>query len=262
MRVEDIKFRCSSLGHLMVKSESDLTQNQLNKITEYQAKDKLTEKQSFELNELINRRDNPVIAKGVITHLVDKWVSAKYGRETEITSKYLTKGNESEEDSLTIYSRFKKRIFTKNTENLSNDFITGTPDVIKEHVVDIKTPYDIFTFNRVRVEPINKMYYWQLQGYMALTGADSATLAYCLTDTPEHLIYREFMNKCNEAGIINFASEAAQKIETEVRKMHTYSDIPINERVIEFEIKRNEADIETIYDKVVSGREWIKNNLF
>ena len=38
-----------------------------------------------------------------------------------------------------------------------------------------------------------------------------------------------------------------------------YEDIPINERLIEFDIKRNEEDIEKIDLKVIKSREFLKD---
>lgn len=265
INVDEILFRCSSLGYIMqelvgggLTEAQEKTYNDLNTRTKA-----LTAKQQETLQELFAKKNAPPeLPKTTKTHLIDKFVSVKYGRETEIVSKYTTKGLMVEEDSLTLYSRFLGRYLTKNEETLNNEFIAGTPDVIKEHIIDIKSSWDIFTFFRTSGKDVNRMYYWQMQGYMALTGAGSATLAYCLTDTPDVLINDEKRKLLWKGGFTSELSpeylEACEKIE----KLLKYEDIPIQEKVIEIEVKRNNEDIQRIYDRVKMCREYMKTNLF
>lgn len=264
INVNEIKFRCSSLGYIMTEGRnSGLTENQQSELAELQAKEKRTAKQEEKLQYLIEKRDAPPeLSQTTKTHLIDKFVSVKYGRETEIVSKYTNKGLMVEEDSLTLYSRFLGRYLTKNEEILSNDFIVGTPDVIKEHVIDIKSSWDIFTFFRTSGKEVNQNYYWQMQGYMALTGAESATLAYCLTDTPEVLINDEKRKLLWKGGFTSELSpeyvEACEKIE----RLLKYDDIDLKEKVLETEVKRNNEDIQRIYKRVQECREYMKTTLF
>jgi hypothetical protein len=51
--------------------------------------------------------------------------------------------------------------------------------------------------------------------------------------------------------------EAASKLE---EKMY-YGDIPINERIHEIDIERNDADIEKLYARIKECRKWINDNL-
>lgn len=223
--VNDILFRCSSLGHIMTSSKT---------------KEPLSETCK--------------------THLVDKMISVKYGRNTDIQNRYTIKGNMVEEDSLTLYSRHKKKFFKKNTETLSNDFIVGTPDIITDKIIDIKSSWDIYTFFRNKFGKINKMYYWQLQGYMALTGLEKATLAYCLIDTPDILINDEKRKLSYKMGIID-SSPDYELACLELEKAMTFSDIPMDDRIIEINIERNEEDINSLYEKVKLCREYLKNIL-
>lgn len=228
-------FRCSSIGHLMTEPKSKAA------------------------------KDRGDLSEGAKTHLIDIYVSRKYGRNTDVTSKYIEKGLSVEEDSITLFSRVKKKFYKKNAEHITNDFIMGTPDLFEgtsilkaTHIVDIKSSWDIFTFFRNLTKDINNIYYWQLMGYMALTGARSATLAYCLVNTPELMIMdeeRKLMYRMN-AG----TTENPDYIEAcdELRKLAIYDDISINERVIEFHVDRDEDEIERIYNKVKKGREYLQ----
>ena len=260
----EILFRCSSLGHIMTEERgAGLTENQANEIKELEARPKRTDKQQEKLDYLIAKRDAPPqLSDTCITHLADVFVSAKYKRNTDIENKFTKKGLMVEEDSLTLYSRYKKRMFTKNEDWLKNEFISGTPDVIKEHILDIKSSWDIFTFFRTNIKKLNKNYYWQMQGYMALTGAKSATLAYCLTDTPDVLIQDVKRKLLWKMGVATELDQDYLDACAEIDKLSLYNDIPLEERVIEIEIERNEEDIQRLYKKVEACRNYINTHFF
>lgn len=197
-------------------------------------------------------------------HLLECWVAEKYGRERELDNKYIKKGLMVEEDSITLYSRVNKRFFTKNDEQISNDYLIGTPDLfvgpsIKEasEIIDLKSSWDIFTFFHVLTKTVNKMYYWQLQGYMDLTGAQLARLCYCLVDTPLVLIEDQKRRLLWEMGggteLNPLYIEACEKID----KAMTFSDIPIQDRFIEFVVKRNQEDIDKAHARANECRIWL-----
>jgi hypothetical protein len=232
---DQIKFRCSSLGHLMTESRS---------------------------------KSEP-ISETTKTHLIDVYVSEVYGRRTDISNKYIAKGNQVEDDSITLFSRVNKEFFTKNEKHLSNEYIKGTPDLFKgesiekaTEIIDIKSSWDIFTYFRTKGKDMNKLYYWQLMGYMALTGAETATLAYCLVDTPDTLVNDEKRKLHWKMGLIDDQNpdfiEACEKID----KLSKYDDIPLKDKVYTINFERNETDINRIYQRVMEAREWMNKNLF
>ena len=227
-------FRCSSLGHLMVEPKSKAD------------------------------KDAGNLSESAKTHLIDVYVSAKYDRQTEISSRYISKGLMVEEDSITLYSRVKKSFFRKNEDSLLNEFIKGTPDLYTgntihtaETIIDIKSSWDIFTFFRNHTKGINNLYWWQLQGYMALTGAKSSNLAYCLVNTPEMLITDEKKKLMYKMGCATTESEYFLQACDELDKALTYDDIPLNERLIEFQIDRDEAAIESLYSRIEKARAYL-----
>lgn len=227
-------FRCSSLGHLMTEPKS------------------AADKKAGNLSE------------GAKTHLVDVYVSNKYNRNTDIQNKCISKGLMVEDDSITLYSRVKKTYFKKNEQSLSNAFIKGTPDMYTgleiseaETIIDVKSSWDIFTFFRVHTKGINQLYWYQLQGYMALTGAKSASLAYCLVDTPAQLIIDEKRKLMYKMGCATEESPEFIEACQELDKLMIYSDIPMNERIIEFKIDSDEEEIQNIYNRVAKAREFL-----
>ena len=231
MEFNNLLFRCSSLGHLMTES----------------------------------RTKSEPLSETTKTHLIDVYVANKYGRQEDIQNKYIEKGLAAEEDSITLYSRVNKQFFKKNEEHLTNSWIKGTPDLYTGEgihkattIIDIKSSWDIYTFMRTLTKDINKMYYWQLQGYMDLTGAQSAKLAYCLVNTPEPMVEYEKYILGRRMGVIDpTGNELYEKACADLEKAMLFDDIPIKERVIEFEIQRNDADILKLHAKVEECRKWL-----
>lgn len=218
-------FRCSSLGHLMTEPKSTAAKNK------------------GELSE------------GAKTHLIDIYVANKYNRHDDIITPAILKGTTVENDSMTIYSAYRREFYRKNEEHLLNEYIKGTPDIRdknKKEIIDIKSNWDAFTFFRNLNEPIKKIYYWQLQGYMWLDNAVSSRLVYCLVNTPEFIIEAE-------AARLKYKIPPSQLEETIaiVRNNLTFNDIHYRERIIEQKIERNQADIDRIKATVIRGREYL-----
>lgn len=281
---DNILFRCSALGHIMADGKESLTEKQKETLAAFLLRSDLTEKQIAERERLIKKRDNPELADGVKTHLADVFVSNVYGRNTEKKNKFVEKGNIVEEDSLTAYSLYKNTFYRKNTTLYSNAWIMGTPDVHKPPlpVIDTKSSWDIFTFWRAK-EKLNKLYEWQGIGYMDLTGADKFILAYCLVNTPAHLIDSEKRKAQFYLGLPDGHADLIDEFKR-IEKNSIYDmpmflkqnpyyqpvhelsewhfDIPLEERVFEIEFTRDENKIKKMHERVEQCREYMNKNLF
>lgn len=238
MNWKDYKFRCSAIGKLMTNPPGKKD------VESWQGLSETTK-----------------------TYLMECYVLEKYGREKEIINKYLQKGLQVEESSITLYSRVKKVFFKKNEERLENEYITGTPDIFigedirhAQEVEDIKSSWDIYTFFATMTKPINKDYVYQLQGYMELTTAPISHLVYCLVDTPQPLILDE-MNKLKwKMGVSDPDTNEVFKAACEyLEKAMTFSDIDIRERYIENEIIKDPAVMPSVYKRVEMCRQFLSN---
>jgi hypothetical protein len=190
----------------------------------------------------------------------------KYGIEPkEITSKFIEKGNANEYENVVLAKRvlnwadvdpdlIKPRLF--------NDYVTGETDVLSETVLaDIKTSWDASTFPWLAVDCPNKSYYWQMQVYCWLTDRDEAELVYCLSNTPENLIYDElrkavWKNLTNPLYAEKSETEIEEILEEKIRGQLTFDQIPENNRVKRFVIKRDDMAIEQIKARVIEAREY------
>lgn len=190
------------------------------------------------------------------------YIESEFKRRKDISSKFLDKGLQVEELSIDLLSSVNKEFYIKNEERLSNDFIQGTPDVIHEGegnkiIIDIKSSWDIYTFSD-SMDSENKLYYWQLQGYMWLTGAKKAILAYCLVDTPDEIIDREIKRALYQSGNSE-NSQAFIDYKNEMTAYYKYNDIPQQKRVFTKDYDFNPHAITALQNRIIEAREFLNN---
>lgn len=276
-------IRCSAIGMIMTESRGKtnlekykesvqlLNEEQLkydsmpNKLLK-SALNKLEKinKIQTEVAELRTKKDDIELSETCKTYLIQAYVLSKYGRVREIITKQMVKGTISEEDAIELFSILEDKYYQKNTERISNDFICGTPDMYdgetlftSTEIIDIKSCWDVFTFLSNVESPENSNYYWQLQGYMALTGAKIGTIAYCLVNTPDSIVLGEKYNLLRKMDVATEEDPSFKKEFAMLQANRKYDDIPMSERLLTFSIERNDEDIEKIYKKVEKCREFI-----
>ena len=204
------------------------------------------------------------LSKTAQKHLLDVYVYEKYGRRKDIQTKQMKKGIEVENDSIELLSLYLKKPFNKNEIRLTNEFITGLPDIFEgndiynaDSIIDIKSSYDLWTFLGNLPDKLDSLYYWQLQSYMWLTNSDKAHIAYCLVDTPFGIIEQEKRYLLNKMDVISEESPEYIKESAKLEFNMTFGDISISEKVLIFPIKRNEDDILKIQYRVEKAREFL-----
>lgn len=204
MKLPKFKIRCSQIGKIMSepKSKADKEAGRLSETTK---------------------------------SYVHEWLTEQiYGVKKEITSKYLDKGNQMEDEAIELLGIYHKDIYQKNEEYFKNDYMTGTPDIItKNKILDTKCSWDCFTFPLFDSELSNKDYYWQMQGYMGLCGKETATVCYMLMNTPDNLAYSAL-------------------------DQTDYTELPLDKRIKEFEVIYNKEAVDKIQERVNQIRNYIK----
>ena len=231
---DSVLIRCSSLGALFTEPKSK------------------EDKESGNLSQTAK------------TMLINEYIRLKYDRVRDIETKQMKKGKEAEEDSITMLSKYLKKFLRKNKERLNNEYITGLPDTYEgeqimgcEIIYDIKTSWDIWTFLPNIGSKLNSDYYYQLQGYMWLTGCQKSAIVYCLADTPQNIIDAEKLKLLRSMNVISEESpeyiEAAAGLEINM----IYPDMPLNEKILLFPVSRDESVIERISKKVIKAREFL-----
>lgn len=285
---DDYLFRCSSLGNLMTGVSPNLTDRQkaeLKRLSIKKESGNITDKQTVTLGSLIKKRDaKPELSQTVKNYLSDIHKAVFFGREYDIEGKYLDKGIQAEEKSITLYSEVSKRYFEKNREWYKNEYISGTPDNVQGGVIrDIKTSWTFNSFPLHDTEVKNKGYYWQLQGYMELTGCKEAELLYCLVDTPFNLIEDELRRHDWKNNITDVGGEVRPDMVDYVKRLiqnHIYTydglkefchqstnikiewfddftEIPAKYRVKRFTLEYDKEAISSLYEQIKLCREYL-----
>lgn len=198
----DLRIRCSSIGKLMTepktKSEGPLS----------------------------------VGAKTYIRELASQEV---FGVDFEISGKEIEKGIAVEDESIALLNRVRGLSLIKNSERRSDEFITGECDLFdcqRRRGHDLKSSWSVATFPIAVVDCENKLYEWQMRGYMRLWNADEWEVNYALVDTPESLIRYEPL------------------------QLHVVGHIPEHLRLTTWTIRRDHDKEALMVEKVKAARDY------
>jgi hypothetical protein len=193
MRV--VTFRCSSIGNLM---------------TEPKAKAEVLS----------------VGAKSYIRQLVKEDI---FGFDAEFSSKETEKGLRVEQESIDMLNRIRGLSLSKNTERRELNGLTGECDIFdlsRKCGHDIKSSWSLMTFPAFAEDCEDKLYEWQMRGYMALWDAEEWEVNYCIVDTPDDLLRHEPM------------------------QLHMVSHIPEYMRMTTWKLKRDPEKEKLIFEKI------------
>jgi len=208
------------------------------------------------------RDEPPELPAGVKTYC-KQWLKEQpgfYGRRKQIRSKHMDKGNECEDAAIQLLNNVHLENYVKNSEQFSNDFMTGEPDIISEPMTrDTKCSWDSSTFPTFE-DFCDDAYYWQGQVYMNLTGKRRHSVDYCLIDTPMHLIKREAKFACYSMPIpegLTFDELYEIKL-SEKREEMTFDHVDLKLRVKSFEFAYDQSKIDLLIERVKLCRVYIK----
>jgi len=199
-----------------------------------------------------SRKKDELLSETAKSYLRELWIKEVWSREKSdmVGNKFTQKGIMAETDSLNLIEKVTGQKYFKNQKQFENDFIIGTPDVTGANLIDVKTSWDLFTFMAVTEEQARKDYYSQVLGYMWLLNHKKATVMYCLVNTPEILITDEMYR-------LSFKLPEDQT--EKYRNNYIFDDIPENQRIKVFNFDYDEAIINTIKERIVCAREYLKN---
>lgn len=215
----------------------------------------------------VNRNEEP-LSKTAKSYLKRYYAYLKYGKwsaSLDKGNKYTNKGKLAEPESIALCSFLDDRPYFKNPERFDDEFLTGEPDIIYfapegVYIIDVKTSWDIETFVDCLGKDLTPLYWWQIQGYMALIGAKSGEVSYCLVDTPPTILEQEKYNLARRMNPAIDVSVDAAYLEAErelVNNMTFSTDMPHKDRRIKFTVERDDEAIERIYKRIPKCREYL-----
>lgn len=200
--MREILFRCSSIGKLMTEPKT--------------------------------KAEGP-LSVGAKTYIRELAQQEIFGVEFEFSSKETQKGIEVEDQSIALLNRVRVLSLQKNTERKTNGLITGECDLYdaaRKRGHDLKSSWSAKTFPGWTKDCEDKLYEWQMRGYMWLWDADEWEVNYALVDTPDRLIGYEPL------------------------QLHVVSHMPEHLRLTTWLIERDFAKERAIAEKVKAAREY------
>jgi hypothetical protein len=200
------------------------------------------------------RTKGELLSQTAKTYIEEQVLRAKYGVIKTFSSRYTDKGNLVEDEAIEIASNALEMGFLyKNHEHFENEWLTGTPDVnTNDILLDVKSSWDATTFPFFATEIPTKDYWYQLQGYLELTGKTDALLVYCLVNTPIQMVEDEIRRAHWAAQLL----EENYDLRDEVLKRHNFDHIPLNRRVKVFKVEKDEQVVNEIKERVELCREY------
>lgn len=202
--MREIKFRCSQIGKLMTEPKT--------------------------------LKEGP-LSVGAKTYIRELAAQEIFGVEFVVTSKAMEKGILVEEDGIALLNRVRGLSLTKNTERRANEWITGECDLFhaeRRSGRDLKCSWSLQTFPICEADCADKLYEWQMRGYMALWDADEWHVDYAMLDTPDHLVGFEPL------------------------QLHMVGHIPERLRLTTWTVKRDAEKEAAIWEKVKHARAYFQ----
>jgi len=216
-----------------------------------------------------------------------------WNRYENFNSKYTTKGNVQEDETLSIFHKVHPEyIFPeRNVARFKNEFLTGMPDIQDGGIIlpfDLKSPWDWKTLPYPD-EELDEVYEDQNFGYADLlkdqTKSDKWTTFSCLVNTPPALIEQEMQSRRKSMGLAWNAEDTDDSLKAcmEIEKNSIYDmerfkkdlhlsgypyvfripeadwvfDVPLDERVIERTSIWTQEKQDEVYARVKELRQYL-----
>ena len=157
-------------------------------------------------------------------------------------NKYTEKGNLLEEQAIKLSGRKRGLPLKKNTERRENEWITGECDIYvpsRKLIIDTKCSWDIGTHPFFTDEAEDKAkkagYDIQMQGYMWLWDCEEAQIDFVLFPTPYEML---------------------SSYDSPERYIDLVEQIPQDKRITTVTVKRDNAIIDKIKERVSAAQEY------
>ena len=194
------------------------------------------------------RNKSEVLSQTAKTYVEELAKEHLFGIKKVFKSRYTDKGNEVEDKAIELTEDVLGFEFlTKNENYYQNDYIKGTPDIITTSlVIDVKSSWSGDTFPFFESELPNKDYYYQVMGYMWLTGKKNALISYCLINTPEEIVNDEI----RRTAWGKYEIEPSEETIRDVMAIHSFDHIPKDRRVKAFHVEYNEGVVNEMKTRI------------
>jgi hypothetical protein len=239
----------------------------------------LTDLQKIDYNDLMEKKLNPQLSKTCISELRKIHREEKYNRVFRFTNKYVQKGIQCEEDAITLLSlHLNIPLIKYKGDRAFGSHFQGMPDIVrKEEGDDVKSSWSLATFPFAG-DPLDSIYEWQNIAYMDLFKKEKWNTWHCLINATERMVFNEKQKFFYSMGQPDLEDPIYKEICKEVEKSMIFDiarfkrdypfyeweneeldfDIPESERIVGFEVVRDEDKIKEAKDRVEACRAYLK----
>lgn len=193
--------------------------------------------------------------------LIEIYVQETFGVKKEISNKYFEKGIICEPIGRDLLQKvyFNEVFFHENTKTSENDYLTGKYDTKYKNIgFELKAAWDVFTFMQADIDLV---YETQCKAYNWLWGFEKTYLTYYGADTPESLLASEFNSIYWKNGFNStregYEHPTFQQMCEDLRKVHTFSDKPIEQRLKMWEVGFERKDEDAFINRITKCRQWL-----
>jgi len=198
-----------------------------------------------------------------------KWLKEKlYNRRSDIKSKYISKGNDTEEDGFDLMAtELVKDMVYKNKERKSNEWVEGECDLFHNNIVyDNKSSWSLDTFPMFETEIPDKKYWWQLQCYEWLWTAELGKLCYTLNNATDEMVDNatkweiDHNERYKIAELMIYTNSEFERLKSlyfPLSELDTFVEIPDEKRIKTFQVDVDLDCREKIKKHVEMCREYI-----
>ena len=229
---DKVKFRASSWGNLLAESKTK----------------------------------GELVGKTAAAELVKIYNRLKYGRKKDITTTAMDKGKQLQADGIRLFSMMEGELYRENNDQLESEWFCGMPDMYSGESItkaiqlwDLKNSFELDTFTPKLIDGIDKSHEAQINVYFDLCNCDEGGIVHTLLSAPENILMAEKRKLLYNMNVISEESKEYLDACAELEKLLTFEDIPHEERIIKFPVKRNDELIQKMKDKVPIFREWLFN---
>jgi hypothetical protein len=200
------------------------------------------------------RTKSEVLSETAKTYIQEVFKEKELGIYKDFSSRYTDKGIQMEDQAIQFASEVLSWEFVvKNETRFNNEWLTGEPDICSDNLLaDIKCSWNGSTFPMFDSTLKNKDYYWQLQGYMMLTGHDTSELVYCLMNTPFEIVEDEVRREHWKLHLIDEDLD----VRNAVQLSHNFDQIPNELRIKRFIVQKDEEAQAKIIERVKEARQY------
>ena len=202
-------------------------------------------------------KDAGLLGETAKSHLIEVYTEQQYDYRRDNVNKYTNKGNLQEPKAIQVLSSFLGIPMVKNETTIFNEYFVGTPDIILPDlkiIFDTKCCYDWITLLDNVLDGLPEENKRQIDGYLDILGWDTGYVAKILLDHPQEDIDREKYRLFTLGNYISDESPDFLRLWAEKEKKMRFEQHPLSERILLFEVKKDEEYIEKARKKVEKSR--------